>query len=361
MARMIGRTGSWLWWAAGFLCAFVFGRGAAAGEAAMPEYGVRVRPPQPVAQPSDNLPKPAANLEDSAEWKQIASAWAEAEKLLASKWDGRTLVDRNQEPKKGVLDGIETARKNVDALLAAGLLSAGEVELLKQGLGALSGRVSEWAVPRPTCYAPMPPPPPPKKFEVERAAAQQLSARLPLLEKLAAQKRLQPAVVAKALAQFNALLSEANVPLLRDENLKGMPDEERERIVKTRDAAKAATERIKALLDDAGRPAPELGARIDALVKDLGAEDFAKREAASQELVKIGLPALSALRAAAGSRDAEVAARARAAMDAIKGRSPGRVDSAPLHVDNDEVRLKLQAVEEEIKRRQMLQMQQGGK
>jgi hypothetical protein len=42
MARVIGKTKSWMWWVAGFFCALVFGRGAGAGEvpAPKPVYGM---------------------------------------------------------------------------------------------------------------------------------------------------------------------------------------------------------------------------------------------------------------------------------------------------------------------------------
>jgi len=359
---MIGRTGSWLWWAAGFLCAFVFGRGAGAREPATPEYGVRVRPRQPIAQPSDSLPnpKPAATLEDSVQWKQVCSAWAAAEKLLATAWQGKGQAGRDQEPKKSTLDGLDTAKKSVDALLAAGLLEAGEAEMLRRGLGTLESRVSEWATIRPACYAPPPPPPPPKKFDSERYIAKQLAARLPLLESLASQKRLQPAVVGKTLLQLNSLLDESSQSRLKDGNLEGMPAEERAEIARTRDAAKAAIGKVRALLAEASRPTPEVAAQVEALIKALGAADFAEREAASDELVKIGLPALAALREAAKSGDAEVADRARNAIAAIEGRPLPRRDLAPSRADQDEIRRKLQA-EEELKKRQLLLKQQGGK
>jgi hypothetical protein len=314
------------------------------------EYGVRVRPSRPIAQPSDNLPRPrpAASLEDSAEWKQISSAWASAEKLLASKWTGPSAVAPNQQPKKGVLDGIETARKNTDALAGAGLLSAGEAEMLKQGLRDLSARVYDWMpTERICCYevAVLSP----KKFDSERAAAKALTARLPLLEKLAAQKKLQPAVVATALAQFETLVSQAQPPVLSDGNLVGMPEDERVKIVKTRDAAKAAAERLRTMVDEAARqasdqlkakakaasrPTPELAARVASCLKDLGSDEWAKREAASKELVKIGPPALAALRAAAAGTDSEVAGRAKAAVAAIEEEFPwSRVDPAPASGD----------------------------
>lgn len=61
----------------------------------------------------------------------------------------------------------------------------------------------------------------------------------------------------------------------------------------------------------------ELKARIGKLVGELGSDDFQKRENASAELVRIGRPALDALRQAAKSPDAEVAQRAAAAVEKI--------------------------------------------
>jgi uncharacterized protein (TIGR03067 family) len=61
--------------------------------------------------------------------------------------------------------------------------------------------------------------------------------------------------------------------------------------------------------------------RIDRLIKQLGDDDFAKREAASEELAEIGEPALPALRKAAASTDAEVRRRAEQIMQMIAGRA----------------------------------------
>jgi len=62
-------------------------------------------------------------------------------------------------------------------------------------------------------------------------------------------------------------------------------------------------------------PTPEelakLNARIAVLVKELGSDEWAKREAAGEELLKIGKPAESALAEAADkAKDPEVATRA---------------------------------------------------
>jgi hypothetical protein len=60
-------------------------------------------------------------------------------------------------------------------------------------------------------------------------------------------------------------------------------------------------------------------AGIDRLIEQLGGETAAQREAAQQALVKIGLPAAEALRAAAADRNAERAERAKAALRQIEG------------------------------------------
>lgn len=59
----------------------------------------------------------------------------------------------------------------------------------------------------------------------------------------------------------------------------------------------------------------DLAKKIDALVRDLGAEDFETREKATAELKKIGKPAIPALKKAAESEDAEVKVRAKALLE----------------------------------------------
>src|SRR5262245_9406942 len=59
-------------------------------------------------------------------------------------------------------------------------------------------------------------------------------------------------------------------------------------------------------------------ARINRLIRQLGDNSFAKREAASKELRSIGEPALDPLRkAAAGADDAEVRSRAERIIETI--------------------------------------------
>jgi uncharacterized protein (TIGR03067 family) len=60
--------------------------------------------------------------------------------------------------------------------------------------------------------------------------------------------------------------------------------------------------------------------RIAALIRQLGDDDFEKREAASEELDAIGEPALDALRKATSDDDAEIRRRAEKIVGAITGR-----------------------------------------
>jgi hypothetical protein len=72
--------------------------------------------------------------------------------------------------------------------------------------------------------------------------------------------------------------------------------------------------------------------RLDELVRQLGADDFAVREKASEELRKIGKPAEEALRQAAESnKDPEVRERARALLEAMapKPRTPAQPRGGP--------------------------------
>jgi len=81
-------------------------------------------------------------------------------------------------------------------------------------------------------------------------------------------------------------------------------------------AGKLIDEYLAAELSPAEPPA-EVQAQIDQLIKDLSAKEFATREAASAELIKLGQQALPALRKAAESKDPEVAWRSKAAIEKI--------------------------------------------
>jgi hypothetical protein len=66
------------------------------------------------------------------------------------------------------------------------------------------------------------------------------------------------------------------------------------------------------------RRAAELAAKLDPLIRQLGDDDFRKRDAASAAILEIGKPALPTLAKAARSGDPEVANRASQLIEEIK-------------------------------------------
>lgn len=64
-------------------------------------------------------------------------------------------------------------------------------------------------------------------------------------------------------------------------------------------------------------PTAEQQAKIDGFIKDWESKEFQTRETASTEIAKIGIPALPSVKKAAESKDAEVAWRAKAAIEKI--------------------------------------------
>ena len=64
---------------------------------------------------------------------------------------------------------------------------------------------------------------------------------------------------------------------------------------------------------------PEIKVRVKELIKALGSRKYTERESASKALVKIGKPALEALKEAKKSKDPEVVQRAQAAIEQIEG------------------------------------------
>src|SRR5690349_13266538 len=71
-----------------------------------------------------------------------------------------------------------------------------------------------------------------------------------------------------------------------------------------------------ALADNAGALAPR--SRVGQLIAELGSDEFAVREAATDQLAHIGLPAFSALAGAAHHPDRDVRKRAEHVLDLIR-------------------------------------------
>jgi len=75
-------------------------------------------------------------------------------------------------------------------------------------------------------------------------------------------------------------------------------------------------------------PSPA-AARIEALVKELGSEDYDTREAAYQELMRIGAAAKPALEKAARSPDVQTRVSAKRLLEKLRPRAGGRRELAP--------------------------------
>jgi len=93
---------------------------------------------------------------------------------------------------------------------------------------------------------------------------------------------------------------------------------------------KKAAELVEAYLAGKGAAAPSAAEtkQIAKLISDMGADDYATREAASKAVLKYGSKALAQLKAATGSKDAEVVQRAETAIAAIRRGGAGEVVGA---------------------------------
>jgi len=90
-------------------------------------------------------------------------------------------------------------------------------------------------------------------------------------------------------------------------------------------------------LKEPGGEAPEAARRIDELIDKLGDADWEAREKATQELIRIGKPAVAKLMAATNSADAEVKWRAEHILREIRERSPSPTISVGVVVGDPQV------------------------
>lgn len=181
-------------------------------------------------------------VESSPEWRQVVAAWREAEEVSSGK---RGDYPFDQEGKKQLLDSLATVGGSVDSLLKRGLLNEAEAGLLKQDLAGLTRGVQ---AKRPvemrmaTCYRPM-------QFLPANESIERLSTRLPLLQKMAEQEKLDEVVVAKVLEKV-----ETDIAFLEsEENLQTLRGISPARAKEVRDAAREQVQRIRTrLVEKAG-------------------------------------------------------------------------------------------------------------
>jgi hypothetical protein len=179
----------------------------------------------------------AGPLGETSEWQRLAETWKEAERIAASKPYSYPFDEAGQ---KTLLLRLAQAGRDADTLLKAELLSAPEAALLQKESEALVERVRRF---RPTelrnaeCYKPM-------VFFPARESAARLAERLPLLEKMAAAGRVQPAALRKVLAAVERDLA----ALDRESDLQQLDAAERAAAEQTREAVKAEVEKLRKLL-----------------------------------------------------------------------------------------------------------------
>ena len=141
-----------------------------------------------------------SDLADTRQWKQLTAAWREAEEIASGSRGGHPFTPSG---KKKVLQSLADASVGADLLQTAGLLSSPEAGLLKEDLVVLARKVESFRATdmrNATCYL--------MSIPTAKVSADRLSARLPLLEKLAAQQTIHPEVLDKILNNLEADLKD---------------------------------------------------------------------------------------------------------------------------------------------------------
>jgi len=184
-------------------------------------------------------------LADVPVWRDLVKNWRAAEEAASGR-KGRYPFDAKT--KKSLLASLATAPGELDALATAGYLAAAEAALLKGILKTLPARVKRM---RPTelrnmsCYIPT--------SLVKRDPLVAMLARMPLLEKVAQERKLHPAAV-KRIAE----VVEIEVAKLTDEKyLKTLTPDSRATAGNVAKAARAAIKKLTAAVTPAPTPAVE--------------------------------------------------------------------------------------------------------
>ena len=187
--------------------------------------------------PSTAAPATGQSLAETPQWKHLAATWTEAEEVASGRRGPYPFDEAGQ---KKLLADLATVGTDIDALAKAGQLNDAEAGLLREDLkrlvaGVEAKRPTEMRMA--TCYEPM-------MMQPAHDSLARLEARLPLLESLAMDEKIHPDAVRKVLTTI-----EADVAYLdAEEHLNEFPPKDRPAAEKTRDAARAALDRVKARL-----------------------------------------------------------------------------------------------------------------
>ena len=204
------------------------------------ESGAEPQRPVTGQTPADPTPLP-----DTPEWKHVEATWREAREVASGK-RGRYPFDRAG--KERLLADLKKALAGVEALHQRAALGDAAAGLLKQDLALLEHGVQEK---RPTetememasCYEAM-------ALRPVEDSMTRLSARLPLLEKLATDAKVQPRVVSKVIATV-----ERDIATLGDEKLlQSVVEPDRLKAEGIRKSAAALVAKLKAMLPQARDP-----------------------------------------------------------------------------------------------------------
>jgi len=173
-------------------------------------------------------------LSQAPEWQRLAAAWREASEVASGR---RGDYPFDAEGKKRLLASLTAVEGDIAALQKAGLLSEGEAGLLRLDLADLTRGVQ---AKRPTemrmatCYKPM-------SFSPGRESLNRLSARIPLLARLAGERKLQPDVAQRVLVSVEQDIA----ALGKKEVVDALPETERATAQQVRDAAADAVRKLK--------------------------------------------------------------------------------------------------------------------
>jgi hypothetical protein len=169
--------------------------------------------------------------------------WSEAEEIASGK---RGDYPFDEAGKKRMLDEMTIVGRDINELLDAGLLSEPEAGLLSADLSVLAAGVqakSPTEMRMITCYETGPRIPP---YTPTRDSLERLTARLPLLERLAADEKVHPAAVRKALVSIERDLAQLAGP----DAVNRLPEADRAKAERLRDRVGALLVKLKALTSD---------------------------------------------------------------------------------------------------------------
>lgn len=184
----------------------------------------------------DTLTGSTGALENQRQWKFVVNAW-QAVTPVAMSGKSRTAE------RKAIDARLDQAKQGIRELTAAGLLSEAEAQLLVSEAKRLRSQMYRNPPtdmdPSISCYDMA-------LIVPAQQSLERLNQRLPLLQELAADGKVQPAALRKVIGSV-----EADIQLLsNEEELKQLAPEQRQRADELREGTESAVAEIKRLLEE---------------------------------------------------------------------------------------------------------------